>query len=379
MDMREETLARDYYEILGVERNASESEIKKAYRHLALKYHPDKNPDDKNAEEKFREATEAYSVLCDADKRSQYDKYGRVLDDNGMGGFGGTMFEDLFGDVFGEFFGASSGRGRARSSRPRKGSGVEMLREISFEESVFGVEVELDIEKTDNCPRCDGTGAEPGGLKTCDTCKGAGVFTQRQGFFAVQTTCPNCGGTGQIVKERCTECKGGGVKKNKKQLKVKIPAGIEDGMVMRVSGEGNSGFNGGPAGDLMLHISIKEHKYFKRRKNDLYLELPITVFDAILGADADITLLDGSVETVKIKAGTQPGEKIILKGKGVPSLQGYGVGNLYIDLNIMIPTKLTKEQKESFESLAKTSAEDMYGAKNKNIFGRMKDFIKEKL
>ncbi len=368
-------MARDYYEVLGVNRNATDIEIKKAYRILAMKYHPDKNPGDKEAAEKFREAAEAYEVLCDPDKRGQYDRYGRVLDDNGMGGFsGGTMFDDLLGDVFGEFFGSSGGRSRAR--RPSRGSSIELTREISFEESVFGTETELDVNKTENCPRCDGTGAEPGGLKTCDTCHGAGVFTQRQGFFSVQTTCPKCRGTGQMIKEHCTECSGSGRKKTLKKLKVKIPAGIDDGMAIRVSGEGNAGANGGPSGDLLLHIAVTPHKHFRRKKNDLYLDLPVTVFDAILGTEAEITLLDGTAEKVKIKPGTQVGERITLKGKGVPAVQGYGVGNLYVDLRIMMPTKLSKEQKEIFENLRGEADSDMFGKSNKSLWERMKEFFK---
>ncbi len=373
-------MAKDYYEILGVHKNATDSEIKKAYRILAMKYHPDKNPDNKEAAEKFREATEAYEVLSDTDKRSQYDRYGRVLDDNNMGGFSGagsTIFDDLLGDVFGEFFGSS--RSQSRAKRPSRGSSIELVRDISFEESIFGVEVELDLKKTDNCSRCDGSGAEPGGMKTCDKCHGSGMFTQRQGFFSVQTPCPSCRGTGQIIKEQCTECAGSGKKKISKKLKVKIPAGIDDGMVMRVSGEGNAGLNGGPSGDLLLHIRVSPHKYYKRKKNDLYLEMPITVYDAVLGTEAEITLIDGSTETIKIKAGTQVGERITLKGKGVPVVQGYGVGNLYVDLQIMIPTKLSSEQKEVFEKLRDEADHNMFGKHNKGLFERMKEFLKSNL
>lgn len=368
-------MAKDYYEILGVHKNATDSEIKKAYRILAMKYHPDKNPDNKDAAEKFREATEAYNVLSDADKRSQYDRYGRVLDDDNMGGFSGSgVFDDLFGDVFSEFFGGGSRQSRAK--RPSRGSSIEVVRDITFEESIFGVEVELDVKKTENCSTCDGSGAAAGGLKTCETCNGSGMFTQRQGFFSVQTPCPKCRGTGQIIKEHCSVCAGSGKKKTSKKLKVKIPAGIDDGMVMRVSGEGNAGANGGPAGDLLLHIRVSEHKYYKRKKNDLYLELPITVYDAILGAEAEIKLLDGSTETIKIKAGTQVGERITLKGKGVPKVQGYGVGNLYIDLHIMIPTKIDKDQKEIFEKLRGEADYNTFGKHNKNVFERMKEFLK---
>lgn len=370
-------MARDYYEILGVHKNATDSEIKKAYRILAMKYHPDKNPGDKEAAEKFREAAEAYEVLSDQDKRSQYDRFGRVMDDgNNMGGFSaGGAFDDLLGDVFGDLFGASSGRSRAK--RPMRGSSIEQTREISFEESVFGTETEVDVHKTENCPRCDGSGAEPGGLKTCDTCHGAGVFTQRQGFFSVQTTCPRCRGTGKIIKEHCTECSGSGTKKTSKKIKVKIPAGIDDGMAIRVAGEGNAGANGGPAGDLLLHISVAQHKHFKRERNDLYLDLPITVFDAILGSEAEITLLDGTTEKIKIKPGTQIGERITLKNKGVPSVQGYGVGNLYVDLQILLPTKLSKEQKSAFEALRKEANSEMFGKSNKSLWERMKEFFKE--
>lgn len=368
-------MARDYYEILGIERTAGEAEIKKAYRKLALQYHPDKNPGDAEAAEKFREAAEAYNVLSDHDKRSQYDRYGRVMDDS-MGGFGsaGSVFDDLLGDVFGDFFGGSSARrGRKRAA---KGHPIEMYQELSFEESVFGAEKEITVRKTENCPRCDGSGAEPGGMKTCDKCGGQGVFVQRNGIFAVQTTCPACKGSGRIIKEKCSECGGSGTNMLEKQIKVKIPAGIDDGMIMRVSGEGNAGVNGGPAGDLLLHIKVKEHKHFKRSGDNLFLNLPITVFDAMLGSSFEIDLIDGSKETVKIKPGVQAGEQIVLKGKGVPSVKGYNVGNLYIDLQILIPTKLSKEQRETVEKLREQSRKsDMFGSKLKSVLERFKEFL----
>ena len=339
-------MARDYYEILGVERTATEVEIKKAYRKLALQYHPDKNPDDKEAAEKFREAAEAYDVLSDPDKKNQYDTYGRVMDDS-MGGFSstGSVFDDLLGDVFGDFFGTSSSR-RSRN-RPTKGQSIEMYQELTFEEAIFGVEKEVKVKKSENCKRCDGTGAEPGGMKTCEKCNGQGVFVQRNGIYSIE-----------------------------KQIKVKIPAGIDDSMIMRVSGEGNAGSNGGPSGDLLLHIKVKDHKIFKRVDNDLHFTLPITVFDAILGREFEIDLIDGTKEVIKVKPGTQVGERITLKGKGVPSVKGYNVGNLYVDLNILIPTNLSKEQKEIFEKMREESKEsDMFGSKLKNILERFKEFI----
>ncbi len=373
-------MARDYYEILGVAKTATDAEIKKAYRKLALQYHPDKNEGKADVAEKFREATEAYEVLSDANKRDQYDRYGRVLDDNNSqftGGFGNSVFDDLIGDVFGDFFGggASSRGGRRSSKRPRKGSNIEMQRELTFEESVFGTEIELTINKTNNCSRCDGSGAEPGGMIPCPQCNGTGYLTQRQGFFAVQTACGNCHGAGQIIKEKCKDCGGTGTDKQLKNIKVKIPAGINDGMAIRVTGEGNGGTNDGPNGDLLLHITVAPHKFYKRVKDDLRLELPITVFDAMLGTTVEITLLDGTKEKIKIKAGTQVNESVTIKGKGVPSLQSYQVGNLYVDLKIIIPTKLTKEQKATLEEFRDEDIKDIYGGKHKGFFDKMKEFF----
>ncbi len=369
-------MARDYYEILGVTKSATDAEIKKAYRKLALQYHPDKNEGNKEAAEKFREATEAYDVLSDENKRKQYDQYGRVLDDNqyGGGGFGGSS---MFDDLFSEFFGGATGgaRGGRQSARPRKGSNIEMQRELTFEESVFGTEIELTVNKTSNCKRCDGTKAEPGGLSPCPNCHGTGYFTQRQGFFAVQTPCSNCSGTGEVIKEKCTECHGTGTEKQLKNIKVKIPAGINDGMAIRVASEGNGGTNGGPNGDLLLHIIVAQHKHYTRKKNDLHIELPITAFDAMLGTEVEITLLDGTKEKCKIKPGTQVGEQITFKGKGVPSLQSYHIGNLYVDLKIMIPSKLTKEQKATLEKFREHDSKDLYTGKHKGFFDKVKDLF----
>ena len=374
-------MAKDYYEILGISRDADENEIKKAYRKLALKYHPDKNPNDAEAAAKFREATEAYDVLSDADKRSQYDRFGRVMDDNNMGGFSGTgssMFDDLLGDVFGDFFGRSSSRS-SKASRAAKGSPIKMSQEISFEEAIFGVEKELKINKNENCKRCDGTGAEPGGMTICDNCNGQGVVIQRSSIFAVQTTCPKCQGTGQIIKHKCKECHGSKTHRIEKVLNIKIPAGIDDGMILRVRDEGNAGVNGGPAGDLHLLIKVKPHKVFKRDGNDLHIELPVTVFDAMLGNEFEIELLDGSKETIEVKAGTQFGEQIVLKNKGVAAMQGYNKGNLYVDLRILIPTKLSKDQKEVLEHLRLESKDnDMFSSKMKGIFEKFTDFLKGK-
>lgn len=365
-------MAKDYYELLGVSRNATDSEIKKAFRQLALKYHPDRNPGDKEAEEKFREINEAYSVLSDPQKRAQYDQYGRVLDNNqgfSADDFGFSVFEDLFGDTFGSFFGGST---RSRN-RPKKGSNIEMEVEIEFEESAKGTKKQIVVPKTISCKRCGGTGAEPGAIITCPRCNGSGQFVQRQGFFTMSVPCPECRGTGKFIKELCNECKGEGTVRERKNLEIKIPAGIEDGMILRVSGEGNSGINGGPNGDLFVKINVKAHKFFVRKGRDLHLDLPISFIDAIMGKEINIPTLDGS-ETIKIKPGSQPDERIVLKGKGFPDVNGYGLGNMVITLKVVLPTQINKRQKELLEEFAKHSDDNTY-KKHKSILDRIKEFF----
>ena len=346
---------RDYYEVLGVDRNADAATIKKAYRQLAKKYHPDMNPGDKEAEQKFKEAAEAYSVLSDDNKRRQYDQFGHAAFEQGGGGAGGFDFNgadmgDIFGDIFGDLFGGGSRR-RANNG-PMKGANLRASVRITFEEAVFGCEKELELSLKDECTNCHGTGAKPGtSPETCPKCGGRGqvVMTQQSLFGMVQnvTTCPDCGGTGKIIKEKCTSCGGSGYTSSRKKIKVSIPAGIDNGQCVRIAGKGEPGTNGGPRGDLLVEVVVQRHPIFQRQDMNIYSTAPMSFAQATLGGDVRISTIDGDV-MYNVKPGTQTDTRIRLKGKGVPSLRNKNIrGDHYVTLVVQVPTKLNEEAKEA--------------------------------
>lgn len=348
---------RDYYEVLGVDRGADEATIKKAYRQLAKKYHPDMNPGDKEAEKKFKEASEAYAVLSDAEKRRQYDQFGHAAFEQGgggAGGFGGFDFNggdmgDIFGDIFGDLFGG--GRSRRANNGPMKGANVRTTVRITFEEAVFGCEKQLDLNLKDECTTCHGTGAKPGtSPETCPKCGGKGqiVYTQQSLFGTVRNvqTCPDCNGSGKIVKEKCADCHGSGYITNRKKIAVTIPAGIDNGQSIRIREKGEPGVNGGPRGDLLVEIQVERHPIFQRQDMNIYSTAPVTFAQAALGGQIHITTVDGDM-AYDIKPGTQTDTKIRLKGKGVPSLRNKNIrGDHYVTLVVQVPTKLNEEAKE---------------------------------
>ncbi len=348
---------RDYYEVLGVDRGADEATIKKAYRQLAKKYHPDMNPGDKEAEKKFKEASEAYAVLSDAEKRRQYDQFGHAAFEQGgggAGGFGGFDFNggdmgDIFGDIFGDLFGG--GRSRRTNNGPMKGANVRTAVRITFEEAVFGCEKQLELNLKDECTTCHGTGAKPGtSPETCPKCGGKGqiVYTQQSLFGTVRNvqTCPDCNGSGKVVKEKCTDCHGSGYITNRKKIAVTIPAGIDNGQSIRIREKGEPGVNGGPRGDLLVEVQVERHPIFQRQDMNIYSTAPITFAQAALGGQIHITTVDGDM-TYDIKPGTQTDTKIRLKGKGVPSLRSKNIrGDHYVTLVVQVPTKLNEEAKE---------------------------------
>ena len=349
---------RDYYEVLGVSRSASDAEIKKAYRALAKKYHPDMNPGDKEAEKKFKEASEAYAVLSDAEKRRQYDQFGHAAFEGGAGGaggfggfdFNGADFSDIFGDIFGDLFGGGARRGR--SNGPMKGANIRKSIRITFEEAVFGCEKELDLVLKDPCGSCQGTGAKPGtSPETCPKCGGKGqvVYTSQSFFGTVQNvqTCPNCNGSGKIIKEKCPDCAGTGYTSSRKKIKVTIPAGIDNGQSVRIRDKGEPGINGGPRGDLLVEINVSRHPIFQRQDVHIFSTVPISFAQAALGGDVKIPTVDGDV-IYTVKPGTKTDTKVRLKGKGVPSLRNSQVrGDHYVTLVIQTPEHLSAEAKEA--------------------------------
>jgi molecular chaperone DnaJ len=372
-------MKRDYYEILGVSRSATDSEIKSAYRRLAVKYHPDKNPGDKEAEEKFKEIQEAYSVLSNPEKRAYYDRFGHA-EGVGAQGFGGGFsdipFSDLEDILFSFFdsdpFGGSYRR-RSRSSRsPQRGADLRYDLEISLEEAFTGVEKKIKIPRLEICQECGGTGAERGTKpEACITCKGTGQITYKQGFFSVSRTCMNCRGTGQFIRTLCKSCKGTGQIEKEKTLHVKIPAGADTGLRIKIAGEGEAGKYGGIAGDLFVVIHVSEHETFKRQGNDLYTSIPISFAQAALGTELKIETLDGEV-ALKIPAGTQTGTVFRIENKGMPILGGKGRGDLFIGVTLVTPKNLTKEQRQLFERLAEIESqeESSFVKKIRNIFGQ---------
>lgn len=347
---------RDYYEVLGVSKTASDSEIKSAYRKLAKKYHPDMNPGDKEAEAKFKEASEAYAILSDADKRRQYDQFGHAAFDGGAGGgaggfdFNGFDMGDIFGDIFGDFFGGG-GRSRSANNGPMKGQNVRVSVHLTFEEACFGTEKEIELNIKEDCAKCHGTGAKPGTQpETCSKCGGKGqvVFTQQSLFGVVRNVqaCPDCHGTGKIIKDRCPDCGGSGYISRRKKISVSIPAGIDNGQSIRIRDKGEPGINGGPRGDLLVQVIVGRHPIFQRQDYDIYSTAPITFAQAALGAEVRIKTIDGDV-MYTVKPGTQTDTRVRLRGKGVPTTRNKQVrGDHYVTLVVQVPTKMNAEQKE---------------------------------
>ncbi len=332
---------RDYYEVLGVEKNAGEEDLKKAYRRLAMKFHPDRNPDDKKAEESFKEAKEAYEVLADADKRRLYDQHGHAAFEAGMGGRGGAGFADV-GDIFGDLFGEIFGGG---NRRPRRGADLRYVLELDLEEAVFGVEREIEIPSLIECDHCRGSGSADGKTDTCRTCAGHGRVRMQSGIFSVQQACPDCGGSGKRIANPCKPCRGAGRIEKRKRLAVKIPAGVDNGDRVRLSGEGEAGPRGTPSGDLYVEVQVREHKIFQREGNHLFCEVPIRFSQAALGAEIEVPTLDGAVR-LDVPAETQTGKSFRLRGKGVRPVRGGSPGDLICRVVIETPVKLTKDQKD---------------------------------
>ncbi len=373
---------RDYYEVLGVERDASAEDIKKAYRALALKYHPDRNPDDKEtAEERFKEASEAYQVLSDAEKRSQYDRYGHAAfqHDQGFGGFdfgfgagGASIFEDVLGDLFGDFFGGGRRRGGPRAMR---GDDLRYDLEIEFEEAVHGTEKQISVPRTVSCAECDGSGAKAGTQpEACPACHGSGQVRFQQGLFQIAKTCGQCNGAGRVIRTPCPTCRGTGASRKTRSIKVKIPAGVDDGSRLKLRGEGEAGFRGGPTGDLYVVLSVRPHPIFSRDGSHIICEMPVSMVQAALGAKVDVPTLDGVVK-MSIPAGTQTGKLFRLKGKGAVDLRSRRKGDQIVRVVVETPRHLSKRQKELLEEFDATAEESggslvsEFARKARELFG----------
>ncbi len=379
---------RDYYEVLGVSKTAAQDELKKAYRKLARKYHPDLNKDNPEAAEKFKECNEAYSVLSDEQKRAQYDQFGHAAFENGgmgggpgaggfggFGGFGGSGMEDIF-DMF---FGGQGRGGRSNNAGPQRGADLRFDLEISFEEAAFGLEKEISLNRAEKCDHCHGDGAEPGSkVETCPECHGSGYirFTQNTMFGQMvnERPCSRCHGEGKIISNPCRECRGTGTVKKTKKLKVKIPAGVDNGSRLRVSGEGEAGVKGGPSGDLYVYLYVKPHKFFERDGTTVLCEVPINIVQATLGAEIKVPTLDGQV-TMKVPEGTQPGKVLRIKGKGIPSLRGGQRGDQLVRIKVVVPTKLSDKQKDALQKFADIS-KDNINPEEKSFLNKVKDFFK---
>lgn len=363
---------RDYYEVLGVGRDASNDELKKAYRKLAIKYHPDKNPGNKEAEDKFKELSEAYEVLSDPEKRNVYNTYGHAAGAGGFGGFGGGGggFGDIFEDIFEDFFGG----GPRRRTRAEKGSDLRYDIEISFEEAAFGLEKKINIPRMEGCTACNGTGAKSSTkVSTCPQCKGSGQIRIQQGFFTLSRTCSHCGGEGRIITDPCDKCRGRKRVQRERTLSLKVPPGVETGSRLRLSGEGEGGVNGGPPGDLYVVISVREHPHFVREGNDIICKASISFVQATLGANIEVPTLTGNT-TLNIKPGTQPGSTLRIKGKGIADVRGCGIGDQIVRVDVDIPKKLSDRQRELLEEYAKVSGEET-GSNSGGFFKKVKDMF----
>jgi molecular chaperone DnaJ len=373
---------RDFYEILGVAKNATEDEIKKSYRKLAMKYHPDRNPDSKESEEKFKEVKEAYEMLTNADKREAYDRYGHAgVDPNmgggGGGGFGGGGFADSFGDIFGDIFGGGAGRGRNAGPQVYRGADLRYNLEITLEQAAHGFDTTIRVPSWDKCDTCHGSGAKPGtSPTTCPTCAGHGQVRMQQGFFSIQQTCPKCHGNGKIITDPCAPCGGQGRIKRNKTLEVKIPSGIDNGMRIRSSGNGEPGTNGGPAGDLYVEIHIKPHAVFQREGDDLHCEMPISFVKATLGGDIEVPTLSGKV-SFTIPEGTQSGKTFRLKGKGIKGVRSGFSGDLFCHVAVETPVKLTEKQKDLLKEFERLTVEGgaKHSPQSKGWMDKVKDFF----